>query len=1045
MRRPAPIFLFTAGLCLWPLGCGDDEEVKPVEPAEPQQVVEAPEPEPEEPELGKFELALQLGDQGRHEEALGALEPLLAERPEDGQLWIALERSAIAAGKAGELLDRLSVTEAIGGQEAWHHALRATLALAAERPMDAIDAANALRGVDAGASAAFRIQAARLGATLPLKEMEADKPEDALVLAALGTREIQRQEALDTSAALQGWRAGFERARVALELDDRERALKELDAVAAAEDSRAKLCAARLRLENTEEDSEVASIATRAAAAAAEAQDGTSAAGFLKIAVDAELRQGRILEALELARSFLAKRGEDEQGPVLAALAVQVAEAALAAGEAEEALGLATRAMAGEGLDELLLDGARSRARAAWLLCDVEALDEAAAALPQDQAGVVVGLKAQCEGDAAKARQALLPAGLPAAFAFDVSLARGLAWIEQPQAVAAAQRALELAEELGRPVARLQAGLALERHARLASDPQHAEAALQLLAEGAPSPALQMELFARRLAQGGTALQAPPAAADEPDLLASWRGFGPGGALTGGDAGEGDASGIAAWAQARAALQAGNTARARVALRRAMGSLPSARQGRWAPLLALDGGDGLSVEPDMAQVADMVGRGGEEVAIALHEWAHYLDYRRLLAFHGGEFLQALEDEPARAFRAAHAAESAHSLLWLAGSGPFPAEQREALAKSYPTDPCHQGMQAPPTIDDIRLRYGNTAIFSIRLGYDKGEVLLITPTTARRFPIPVASKLRKDAEAYLTALGRGKAFTGKASNPRPGDRFRKAVLDPGVSDLVGIARYLVVADPELLRLPWYALPEQVEGRRYLADIRTVSAGFYLGGITPDKDAPVAGFQPDFYGVSREVLPDYDEMDAEAIADADEVTQTMIAAGLKNPGELASISRLFGGGFSVISRDSKATGEAFRTNSAHARYVHLVGLETAPGAGLPWVDGHSLQPAIGCTPLDAQLVVISTSPDPELQMLRAQAFMDAGAKNVLVAVWNPPQAVRSRYLTAVYDALNRDRAPGRALAEARESLLNDMSRGGDQTDPSYWGAYLLFGAP
>jgi CHAT domain-containing protein len=63
-----------------------------------------------------------------------------------------------------------------------------------------------------------------------------------------------------------------------------------------------------------------------------------------------------------------------------------------------------------------------------------------------------------------------------------------------------------------------------------------------------------------------------------------------------------------------------------------------------------------------------------------------------------------------------------------------------------------------------------------------------------------------------------------------------------------------------------------------------------------------------------------------------------------------------------------------------------------------------------------------------------------------MWDVPPILRSRYLTSVYDALNRERSPARALAEARESLQTaDLTGESHQNDPSYWGAFLYIGAP
>jgi hypothetical protein len=285
-----------------------------------------------------------------------------------------------------------------------------------------------------------------------------------------------------------------------------------------------------------------------------------------------------------------------------------------------------------------------------------------------------------------------------------------------------------------------------------------------------------------------------------------------------------------------------------------------------------------------------------------------------------------------------------------------------------------------------------------------------------------------------------------------------VIDGVVGDLVGIARYLVVADPEIMRLPWAVLPEQVEGRRYLADIRTVSSLPYLGGGDRTATAPEGGYKPDFLGISREEMVALEEMSTDELAVTDEVTRTMLEAGLKPQGETNSIARLFGGGYSVVKQGAEATQEAFLGTLAEgkqpgeeqngfrtARYLHLAGIPAGPAGGFEWTDGHTLLPQLACEDISAKLVVVSTGPSPEVQLVRAQALRDAGATGVLVAMWNPPPILRSRYLTSVYDALNRERAPARALAEARETLVNTLGADGGQADPSYWGAFLYIGAP
>jgi len=355
------------------------------------------------------------------------------------------------------------------------------------------------------------------------------------------------------------------------------------------------------------------------------------------------------------------------------------------------------------------------------------------------------------------------------------------------------------------------------------------------------------------------------------------------------------------------------------------------------------------------------------------------------------------------------------------------------------------MAAPATIADVRRDYPETALFSMRLGASSGEMLLVTPASllVKRFEKP--QLLRDLVQSYLAALNAGPAFGGPTTDPRAGDRFRREVIDSVVGELVGIARYLVVADPALLRLPWSVLPEQIEGRRYLADIRTVAAMPYLGSFQAPTAPPESGYKPDFFGLTREELPGIEQMSAQELALTDDVTRTMLEAGLKPQGETTSIARLFGGGYSLIQQGAEVTKASFEANYPTARYLHLAGIPAGPACGFAWADGASSLPALACTPSAARMAVLSTGPSPEVQLVRAQALREAGVASVLVAMWNPPPILRSRYLTSVYDALNRERAPARALAEARESLVATLGSDGGQADPSYWGAFLYVGAP
>ncbi len=1025
---------------LWAAGCSQDtpEPTPELDPTDVQPQVE-PEPEPEpEPQVDALTEALQTLERGELDAALQAIEPLLTEHADDPALWYALELCALGSDKPGELLDRLSPTDAIGDQPTLHHSLRATLALAADRPADALDASIALKASDPANAAAFLAMAANAGADVPADTLDATLPADALVLLMTESNPRKRKELLETAAQAEGWRAALLRAGlIAEDEEQREAYLAELSKVAEADDPRAVLAAAQARLALLEDPAEAAAVALEASSKAREAHNVAAATQLLTTAVDLLLRQGKADEALEATTALL---GSLPEGPSTARSQTTLAavDAGLAAGAISDSIELAVAAIDTDKPSEADAQLAASLTRAAWRSCDLEKLETAAELLPEAQASLPRGMAAYCVGDIESAREKLGAATAHGALGVDAQLALALAWYDDDNAQAAAEAAVAEAERLGWLTQRLEAGLALERHARIMGNTDLAAQTLTALEEGA-APALQAEIWVRRLGIGIEA-PAPPSFEGEPAEVVAWRGFAEAAAP-----GEAPSTGVAAWAEARHALVAGDANTAKAALARALPALPTRRQGRWAPPLALDGADGPALEPDIALAIPLQSAGGDDVVLALHEFSHFRDFQRMAASVGYDWAKGMEPDAISALALAHAKEQARSMLWLAGTATFPADERAATLATIPDQPCFASMTAAPSVAEARARYAETALFSVRLGTTTGELLLITPSaiTIKQFDKP--AQLRADIQTYLDALNAGQAFGGGPTDPRAGDRFRGVMIDSVVGELVGIARYLVVADPDLIRLPWAVLPEQAEGRRYLADIRTVSTLPYLGPEREPTAPPEAGYKPDFLGISREQLIKIEDMTPEELAVTDDVTRTMLEAGLKPQGETSSIARLFGGGYSLVKLGTEATAAAFDENMATARYVHLAGIPSGPAGSLVWTDGETELAKLSCSQTSTKLAVISYGPSPEIQLVRAQALREAGANGVLVAMWNPPPILRSRYLTSVYDALNRERTPARALAEARETLVNTLGADGGQADPSYWGAFLYIGAP
>ena len=164
----------------------------------------------------------------------------------------------------------------------------------------------------------------------------------------------------------------------------------------------------------------------------------------------------------------------------------------------------------------------------------------------------------------------------------------------------------------------------------------------------------------------------------------------------------------------------------------------------------------------------------------------------------------------------------------------------------------------------------------------------------------------------------------------------------------------------------------------------------------------------------------------------------------PLDLAAASRHFGDDFRKILVGESATKEGWAENATKARYIHISEVAAAEDGGFEFSDGSSACRRSG-HPLRAELVVITSAADPDEQMARARAFLDAGAESVVVTAWELPAPVLDRLFDGFYEALNRDRPPATAAREARESLLRTALDEQEQDDPADWGALMMYSLP
>ena len=115
------------------------------------------------------------------------------------------------------------------------------------------------------------------------------------------------------------------------------------------------------------------------------------------------------------------------------------------------------------------------------------------------------------------------------------------------------------------------------------------------------------------------------------------------------------------------------------------------------------------------------------------------------------------------------------------------------------------------------------------------------------------------------------------------------------------------------------------------------------------------------------------------------------------------------------------------------------------GFQLADGALSLDDIRNTKLHADMVVITARGTMEQQQQRARAFLDGGAEWVLVTNWQLPDRYRVRYLGNIYDSMNQERPPIRALSEGRNRMINDGMTSVKLDAPAVWGVFTLYGKP
>ena len=889
--------------------------------------------------------------------ALKEVEAWLAQHPDDDAAWDLAELAALRANDAGGLVDRLSADQALGGRAERHHVLRGALALVARRPADALVAAKALTSVAPGDAAALVAGAAKLGAPPPAGL-------DAATLALLAAQSDVGSAIDPLVDALPGWRVALVRAELRVARGDAAAARAELGRVPA---GLPRLQALPLALQIADDDAARWAAAETGARDALTAGDPEGAAQALDLGLPAALATWKAEGAYALANELRKAAETAKNAEGAAAVAAVEARAALHAG-----MPLTARSAAA-----IAVQSTRSKARGGWEASLAEAALGNAAAIE-----LLLPNLAEPEATAARELAAALRgvnrlpgAGLdPERAALVAMLAAG--WLDDPTPAYAAGARASAAD--------------VRTWALAWAD----EAALP--APGSektpptdPGPSWTGEHHARLFLTGKGS---EPVPGDHPDA-ASWN------AIIRNEPGQAG-PGVSTWPRARQALASNDTASAAREYGALSLAVPHWRTGPWRPVLVLDGPPPHRMSAD----AELIRNSADPFtpAVTFHGWSARRNAVEAL-WHAGAspFAAAVTPEQRAATWDAAARYRVRSLQWLAGAGPFPVAERDALASAEKA----AGLNAfqSPNVTALRSGLDNAAIISFRTLPEAVEVLYVTPSGGK---IRTLKTPTGEAMASWT-----RSLYGGEAAVNAGDKIREAVLDNAQDVLTGTGRLILVGAPPYGTLSINALPEQRDGLRFLADIRSVA----------------------YY-------PDLDAIAAPLVKAPEEYQQTLVAL-CANPLEADLMRRIYPQ--AMVLEGPQATVAAWKANAAVARFVHIGDFPAGASGGWQLADGELSVGDLAATPLTARGGYIGGGPDANSAYARMVAAQRAGLLEFLVGGPSTDPTFHERMQNGFWEGLNRRYSASRSFYDARATALK--SGGETANKPSNWARYLVYGRP
>lgn len=892
----------------------------------------------------------------------------------------------------------------------------------------AFDTAKAAIGDGTGDAAVLLARAVRAGATIP-EGLELPEAADSFLKWATSSDSRRARAHAAKADGVKGWRADVFRSEVAAAWGDKAIQGQADDALLASTEPRAKLAGLLNRCEalgvQGAEFGEMANEAHGLAMREGSAKDLAKATQFV---VDAHRQSSSFADGLvatTAASEVMASAGLDtsEVLSFAAQFALWSGDPTTASTHAEAAMVAQPDADSVQYQQAAYLSGI-----AAWELGRNDALDKAASLARGSQKDALKALTALAKGDTETARLQFPPSGLS-----DVDGAYIYEWAALSDPAGAVKwydKAIKHADKSGIAALRLRTRLSKESELRKYNRNAAAAARRDIAGKINGGNNLQTELAVRSQLSGvpvpmpaggpaGSELWAAMAEKRMPNKVegAVWEG-------------------LLHWARGRAAANAGRLEGHDGHFPAALGKLPLHHMGRLDLGTTVDGSEGIALETDVALLKEVGGETAIGLALSAHDVGHRIDTMSLDLSQGMQPLYGVSDDAREALMSAVSKARADVLNWQLGNGDFPAASIEAVTAAETaaaeSSPAFKSMLPTngSTAQQLLNGFGRGAVVSYRAAHGKVQAIALSRVGTSVKEVGSTAKIFGLANQYREALAVSAQDKKTKTDHSAGHFLREKILDPFIGDLTGVGRYAIIAPPELLQFPLTAMPEQAEGLRWLADIRQVTGSPTVATLQRKlRDVDAETYKLDYLAFGADAPPPQEN----------ELTD------FEAPDELKICGRYFRSGFDEVLVGKAATLETWKAKAENARYIHIADIGPAMNGGFQLADGALSLDEIRNTRLHAELVVITGRTTTEQQLRRARAFMDAGARWVIVSGWFVPDRTRVKYLSNIFDSMNQERPPVRAMSEGRNALFRDALMGVDLDDPALWGGLTLFGKP